>query len=179
MTKITMGRTYIVLYIIIAVAVVAFLIVVCVIYKEELWSKIKNIFKKKPKSEPKSVKEEKKSPELNNDDFIPLKNQYDDERDASLEELFADDQNYTLEGTEINDDGKKIFGGEIYSEPQVENNDNKPNFLQENDFDFDRIFQNKQNQSNKDKPIADQIKELSPELKAMLVDSLLKKRDDV
>lgn len=167
------------LVLIIAVAVLVFLVVLCFIYKEELWAKIKGIFKKKPKAEPKPVKEEK-STELKNDDFIPLKKQYDEERDASLEELFADDQNYDeVENAEVNDDGKKIFGGEIFNESKSENFEPKPNFLEENDFDFDKIFQNRRNESSKDKPIADQIKELSPELKAMLVDSLLKKRDDV
>lgn len=168
------------LVLIIAIAVLVFLVVLCFIYKEELWAKIKNIFKKKPKSEPKPVKEENKPTELKNDDFIPLKRQYDEERDLSLEELFADDENNNgIQDTEINDDGKKIFGGEIFNEPKSESFEPRPNFLEENDFDFDRIFQNRQSQSNKDKPISDQIKDLSPELKAMLVDSLLKKRDDV
>lgn len=168
------------LYIIIAVAVIAFLVVLFFIYRDNIKEKIKNIFKKpKKKSDPK--KEEKK-PEINNDDFIPLKNQYDDERDISLQELLSDYETYDDNDVMINDDGEKLFVGDVFQSQQTQNNSQIPNFdaYSNNDLDFDKMFKNQFGSLKKsNKPIAEQIKDLSPELKAILVDSLLKKRDDV
>ena len=169
------------LYVIIIIAVVAFLVILCFIYRENIKNKLKNIFKKpQKKSEPK--KEEKK-PEINNDEFIPLKNQYDDERDESLQELLSDYQDYNDNDVLINDDNEKIFVGDVLGQPKSPKNSiNSQPFsgFDNNNLDFDEMFKRQFGSHKKsNKPIAEQIKDLSPELKAILVDSLLKKRDDV
>lgn len=168
------------LFIIITVAVLAFLVVLCFIYRDNIKDKIKNIFKKQKK---KAVpKQEEKAPEVNNDEFIPLKNQYDDERDESLQELLSGYETYNDNDVMINDDGEKLFVGDVFNQTQPNLNSNSPNFdaFDNNNLDFDKMFARQFGSPKKsNKPIAEQIKDLSPELKAILVDSLLKKRDDV
>lgn len=165
------------LYIIILVAVVAFLIVLCVIYFDNIKNKLKNIFKKPQKKE--SQKKEEKKPQVNVDDFIPLRNQYsEEERDESLQSLFSapelNDENNTL----VNDDGKKLYMDDIVDNKNIEKT-TEPLAPSEN-MDFDKMFADQFDLKGKNnKTVAQQIQELSPELKAILIDSLLKKRDDV
>lgn len=150
---------------IVLIAILAFLIVIAFIYKDEIFKKRK----KKDKSKKAEPKPEKK-PEPKNEDFIPLKTQYDDyERDSSLNELF------TEEDSVFNDEDVQ---GEEFSNTSNQNNA-VPDFSN-NDFD-DFLTDNyrKMRKVNNNKPIATQIKELSPELKALLIDTALKKRDDV
>lgn len=165
--------------IIVAVAVLAFLIAICIIYNENL----KGLFKKKKKAKKQEPKPEPKKEEKP-EDFIPLKNQYDDtERDASLESLFAEDN------TDKDDDFDfdSIFGdnkdSKIDSNDDLsdinDNNDSKQ--TQNFDDDFAKLLKQtyKSKKRNDNRSIAEQINDLSPELKALLIDTALKKRDDV
>lgn len=164
--------------IIVAVAVLAFLIAICVIYNEN----IKALFKKKKKSkkqEPKPEPKQEEKPE----DFIPLKNQYDDtERDASLDALFAEDDT----SQEDNFDIDSIFGdNKSQGDNNVDSSNQSVDVSSSQDPISDEMFEKllkrsyKSNKSKGNKPIAQQIKDLSPELKALLIDTALKKRDDV
>lgn len=167
---------------IIAVAVVAFLIVLCIIYFEDIKNFFKNKFGKPKKQAKEPPKKEEKKPEVNIDDFIPLKNQYDvNERDESLNALFAEEQTYGDEDTFVNDDGEKLFMGDVISNQQTQPQQRQSNGnFSSNNFDFDKMFEGQFEKKQKtNKPISEQIQDLSPELKAMLIDSLLKKRDDV
>ena len=167
------------LYTIIAIAVVAFLFVLCYIYRDNLKDKIKNIFKKPKKKE--APKKEEKKPEIKNEDFIPLQNQYDDfERDESLQDLLSGYESYDDNDILINDDGEKLFVGDVFEQPMQNHVPLSNTDMYSNDLDFDKMFAKQfGSQKKSNKPIAQQIKDLSPELKAILVDSLLKKRDDV
>ena len=158
--------------IIIICAIVAFLIAFMVIYfkeiKQKALSKIK--FKKKSKVKPeateyKSEKQEKtEKPNFTVDDFMPLENSKAYERDPSLEALFGDIEDI--------DNSDNLF-----------NDIPRPNINVEksfNDLDFDDKFKNLFKEDNKNnKSIADKIKELPPEIKVLLMDNVLKKRDDV
>ncbi|MBE7074465.1 MAG: hypothetical protein E7376_00570 [Clostridiales bacterium] len=155
------------LYIIIAVAVVAFLVALCFIFSDNIKAYFKKIFSKKSKTVPQGepLKQEK-SVEQKIEEFIPLKNQYDDSvRDASLEELFAidDEDDFMVSSETLNQSIPQRFGG---TEIKTDN--------------FDNIFRGRvRGKKLNKKPIAQQIKDLSPELKMLLMDSILKKRDDV
>lgn len=163
--------------IIVAVAILAFLIATCVIYHDNIKNSLKKN-KKAKKQEPKPEQKKEEKPE----DFIPLKNQYDDtQRDASLEALFAEDDS----SQEDNFDIDAIFG----DNKSQNNNDDFSNLTPDisssqdsiSDEEFEKLLKRsyKSNKSKGNKPIAQQIKDLSPELKALLIDTALKKRDDV
>lgn len=163
--------------IIVAVAILAFLIAICVIYHDN----IKGLFKKNKKAKKQEPKPEQKKEEKP-EDFIPLKNQYDDtQRDASLEALFAEDDS----SQEDNFDIDAIFG----DNKSQNNNDDFSSLTPDtslsqdsiSDEEFEKLLKRsyKSNKSKGNEPIAQQIKDLSPELKALLIDTALKKRDDV
>lgn len=150
---------------IVLMAVLAFLIVIAFIYKDEIFK----VFKKKDKSKKAEPKQEKKS-EPKNEDFIPLKTQYDEyERDESLNALFAEDD------TVFEDETNK---GEDFS-MGTNQNDVEPVFPDDNLESLLSGNYSRKRKSKSNKPIASQIKDLSPELKALLIDTALKKRDDV
>lgn len=155
------------LYIIIVVAVLAFLIALCFIFADNIKAYFKKIFSKKTKNVPKGepLKEERPS-QVKIEEFIPLKNQYDDSvRDASLEELFGSDDDYMVSSDQaFKESIPQSFGK---SEIKTDN--------------FDSLFRGhiKGRGKASKKPISEQIKDLSPELKMILIDSVLKKRDDV
>lgn len=164
--------------IIVAVAVLAFLIAICVIYHDN----IKGLFKKKKKTkkaEPKPEAKKEEKPE----DFIPLKNQYDDtERDASLEALFENEnsaENDNFDFDAIFSDKKDSGFSDNNDLSNINNDTPKP--AQLSDDEFEKLFRQsyRSNKSKDNRPIAEQIKNLSPELKALLIDTALKKRDDV
>ncbi len=147
------------------VAVLAFLITLCFIYKDN----IKAHFKKKKKSSKKTASEPKPEPKsaVNPDEFIPLKSQpiEDDYMDSALEALLNSNDD-----TNMPSDMSDIFGSSGNKDEE------KPSF--END-DFNPFGSVMQDRFKENKTIAEQIKDLSPELKALLLDSTLKKRDDV
>lgn len=152
--------------IIVSVAVLAFLIVLCVIY----FDNIKQFFAKKKKSKKKQQAQPQPKQEIKPEDFIPLKNQYDDQtRDSSLDALFAEEDENSLQED-------LSFEDEIPSQPATQNAQRR---LSEQDFGdlFGKDFSSQKKSSKA--TIAEQIKNLSPELKALLLDSTLKKRDDV
>lgn len=146
------------------VAVLAFIVVLCCIYAEN----IKEFFSKKKQPKQKDQIKQTQKPEIKPEDFIPLKNQYDDQtRDASLEALFAEDE-YDNEDSSTSD---LLFE----NQPNEQKLSGIPNI-----GSFEDLFSHNMKKSNKsNKPISEQIKELSPELKALLIDTTLKKRDDV
>lgn len=150
------------LAIIVTLAFLAFLLVLCVIY----FDNIKAYFKKTKKSKQEQKPQQKK--EINNDDFIPLKNQYDDsERDPALDALLSDNQ--TVSAQQNNE-----------PVPEFNNIEDQNSYNNDDDLDLGMLMKRtyKKNNNTK-KSIARQIKDLSPELKALLIDTTLKKRDDV
>lgn len=169
---------------IICVAIVASLIVLFVIYFKEIMSFLKNkfssIFKLKPKkakteSKPKPEKAEKK-PTYTVEDFKPVsKNEGDDSRDASIERLFAmDDLDFMGDGF-LNE---PMFPKAPTFEEKPKMNDADKKALDEF-FKEDVAFKKVKNNIQDNKSISKQIKDLSPEMKALLLDNVLKKRDDV
>ena len=146
------------------VAVLAFIVVLCFIYAEN----IKGFFSKKKKPKQEEQAKQTPKPEIKPEDFIPLKNQYDDQtRDASLEALFAEDENYN----EVSPASDLL----VENQPAEQKSSSITNM-----GGFEDLFLHNIKKSKKsNKPISEQIKELSPELKALLIDTTLKKRDDV
>ncbi len=157
--------------IIIICAIVAFLIAFMIIYFKEVKQKVvsKLKFKKKSKAKPeateyKSEKSEKtEKPNLSVDDFMPLESSKNDERDPSLEALFGD---LDIESSD-----------NMFDEIPNPNIDIEKSF---NDINFNNKLKDLFKDDNKNnKSIADKIKELPPEIKVLLMDNVLKKRDDV
>ncbi len=169
---------------IICVAIVASLIVLFVIYFKEiaafLKSKFGNIFKSKSKKQKKEskLKPEKaeKKPTYTVEDFKPVsKNEEADVRDASIERLFAmDDLDFMGDGF-LNE---PMFPKAPTFEEKPKMNDADKKALDEF-FKEDATFKRVKNNINDDKSISKQIKDLSPEMKALMLDNVLKKRDDV
>ena len=165
---------------IIIAAVIAFLVVLCIIYFKEIKQYLKSKFvKQKPKQKETKQKETKKvMPTM--EEFKPIVSNYGEERDSSLAGLFSEEKNSSVE---------KLFGEEefAYEEPNNIDFEQKANLNKTQDysnFSFDdefakynEIFGSKSNKSKK--TINQQIKELPPEIKALLIDDVLKKRDDV
>ena len=147
-------------------AILAFLIALCIIYFDNIKTYFKNK-KKSKKVEPKPVQKQVFKAE----DFKPIINQNNEmERDASLEALFANEERCE----ELADEEMLNADKLIQSESSLPNKStaNLP------DKNFESFF-NKKNKKNSNKSLSEQIKDLPPELKALLLDSTLKKRDDV
>lgn len=152
--------------IICVIAILAFLIVLCVIYSDNIKSYLKD--KKAKKSKSKNNPKPKPA-EVKVEEFIPLKNvNYDEERDASLYELFKED----LDEVEEIEESSSIQTPDF--DDYLKNKDHYPRALSSN---FNKYLNTID--PNSKKPISQQIQELSPELKALLLDSTLKRRDDV
>lgn len=167
--------------IIIIVAVIAFIIAICAIYFKEIKNCIKEKFtfkrkkssKKETKEEkPKETKEQKKEPTPSVEEFKPIMQNFnkEEERDDSLERLF-EDEDFPF-GMEDFDDSflfETPKSGGIKSEKQVDEFE-----------DFKRMVGKRFNEeSQTSNNIAEKIKKLPPEIKVMLMDNILKKRDDV
>lgn len=157
-------------------AVIAFLIVLCVIYFKEIKNYIKSKLPKKKSKKQEKPKQEKKQT-LQVEDFKPILKDYEkEERDSSLDDLFFDEQNgENDEFSEINsvfneseDDFKDFFTGNFGQKMSPTNNKFKS---------FNDLFESKAEQDNR--PISEKIKSLPPEIKALIIDNVLKKRDDV
>lgn len=143
---------------IILIAILVFLIVLSIIYFDNIKSYLKNKFKKKKKEEKASTPK----PEMKVEDFMPLKSVPDDQtRDLSLQELFAENN---LDSSDKNINQETETKNEIKEQKPIN--------------DFDSFFNYKKNVT-KNKSISQKIKDLPPEIKALLIDDTLKKRDDV
>lgn len=147
-------------------AVIAFLVVLVIIYFKEIKTYLLNKFPKKSKAKQEKPKEKKdsKTPQFTVEDFKPINNNYSDEilRDESLEKLFEDDD---------------LFNELENSIPTKENNEVKGFNFDDEFADFNKFIRNSEKKDNK--TVAQKIKELPPEIKALLIDNVLKKRDDV
>lgn len=159
---------------IIITAVIAFLIIVCIIY----FGEIKSFFKKKvlkKKAKPEEKPKETKNPAFTVEDFKPIVKSYDEEtRDLSVEQFFKEDE---FESLLEEDNCQTINEEDIFS--NFSNIDKSQPFSEHEMKEFNNIFGKKFNTNNKNKSISSQIKNLSPELKALLIDNVLKRRDDV
>lgn len=143
------------------IAVLAFLVVLCFIYADNIkaYFSRKKSKNKKPKVEAKPPKAEPKPEE-----FIPLKNyNQDQERDESLQELFGQDD-FLID----QEDSSANF--DDFLNTQTTDKSDVP-------LDIQQYLNS--SKTNAKKPISQQIQELSPELKALLLDTTLKKRDDI
>lgn len=165
---------------IIPIAILLIIVAFIVIFKDEILNKTKALFSKKStkqkkskkqsepveesKPEPEPVKEEK--PEFKPEDFKPLTmDEIDNLRDSSLDDLFADlfaDDNNNVNVQDSIDN----------AQPKM------PRYKKAQNTFFDDDF-TEVKKSNKKKNVAEQIRNASPELKALLMDSILKKRDDI
>ena len=155
--------------IIIICAIVAFLIAFMAIYFKEIKQKLLSKFKKKSKAKPEATEykpekaEKTEKPNFTVDDFMPLERSKDDERDPSLEALFGDLEDF---------DGSENLFDKI-PEPNVKVDKSF------NDMDFNKKLKELFKEEGKNtKSIADKIRELPPEIKVLLMDNVLKKRDD-
>lgn len=156
----------------IGIAIIAFLIVVCIIFFSEIKKYILGKLKFKKKSAKKAEEKPKQKAEKASytvEDFKPIaKNHDEDIRDSSIESLFAFEEYPT-----IKEELKKP------SESILTDSDRKKldDFFSKDKTAFKRINNNVKSESKS--TISKQIKNLSPEMKALLVDNVLKKRDDV
>jgi len=162
---------------IIILAVIAFLIVLCVIYFQEIKKYLKSKFTKKKPVKKEKPKEDNK-PKYTVEDFKPIaKSEYDDSRDSSLDGLFSDDE-FMLD----NEFSDMLLEDNSTSKNTIEsqNIDNtKPEFSFDKEFaEFNEMFGSKMRKSDK-KTISEKIKDLPPELKALLLDNVLKRKDDI
>lgn len=163
------------LIMLIIIAVIAFLLVLFFFNYNSVISFVKNLFKKKDKKEKtkekkeSKPKEEPKSEPYTYEDFKPLVKDPETDRDSSIEELLNMDDFDYVDDSSFDDDN--IFSGE-FAEPSKKLNE----FSSDSFEDLFRRY-NKDNKSKKS--IAQQIRELPPEIKAMVIDHLLDKRDDV
>ena len=171
---------------VIVFAVIAFLIALSIIYFKEIKSIIgskfkikKNSKKGETNSKTEQKKEEKKKNSYTVEDFVPInREKVDDVRDPSLDELFATDDvefsdDFSIENNlNFKDEIKDLFKDETQKSKKT-----KIDSFDINNNSFAPIFDSKINKN--DKSIADKIKELPPEIKVLLMDNVLKKRDDV
>lgn len=150
---------------IILIAILAFLIVLLVIYFDQVKVFFKNKFKKK-----KEQKQEQPVQKVNYDDFIPLKNSQEIfEKDVALEELLKENMQKQFDEPEQN-----------FEQSGVEEQNSFENIGEKNMpkyDDFEELL--KTYKKKKNKTISEKIKDLPPEVKALLIDNTLKKRDDV
>lgn len=158
------------LKIIITLAIIAFLIAIVVIYFKEIKSfiKIKLTSSKKEKKE--KPKEKKSSPQPTAEEFKPIAKTYEeDKRDSSLEKLLEEDNDFPFS---IDD-----LMAEDFDLPTRKKQTIKNDF---DDFeDIKRMLGKKYEKTSSKKDISKQIRNLPPEIKALLIDNVLKRRDDV
>lgn len=167
--------------IIIIVAVIAFIIAVIFIYKNEISNYLKSKLpkfkkqtsKKEVKEEkPKEKKEEKKEPLPSVEEFKPITKSYEQEsRDQSIEQLLADeDFPFGM------DDFDDSF---LFDAPK--SGGLKSSLAINDEFeDLKRMLGKEYGEKSVDKQtIAEKIRKLPPEIKVMLMDNVLKKRDDI
>ena len=158
------------LLIVIIVAVIAFLFVLVCIYFKDIKSAIKNKFKGKKEVNP---KEQKSVPAKNVtytvEDFKPIKPEYNlESRDSSLDGLFKD-----INDIDASDDDFSNMANEIKQTDEGQQID---------DSDYEKLFdmfgKNNDFDDGKNKTLAQKIQELPPELKVLVIDNLLGRKDD-
>ena len=156
---------------IIVIAVISFLLVLFFFNYQTVLSFIKNLFKKKNKKTSK-VKEEPKPEkyEPSYEDFKPIVKEPENDRDSSIEELLnMDDFDEFMYDDDVYDGSDNIFSSDTPSKSSIES------FTDET---FDEIFK-KYNVKSGKKSLAKQIRELPPEIKAMVIDNILDKKNDI
>lgn len=182
---------------IIILACIAFLLVLFVIYFKEIKEYIKSkLFKKnnkknKSKGDTQAKPKEEKKVVPTVEDFKPIARPIDESRDSSIEQLFSMDEALDFMDDDTADFEKKLNEeiDKLFDSSAEQNNEQAT--LSDNDKrKFDDFFGSKKpmykmKNGNKymvveeNETIAEQIKNLSPELKALLLDNVLKRRDDV
>lgn len=138
--------------VLIILCVVAFLVTICVIYFKE----IKGFFQKKSKKENKKAEPEIKKEEV----VIPEKKEFTIEDFVIKKPLFED----------MEERDSSLF--DLFKDDLDVQNQN-----QEKPEKSEKIKKEIKNKSSKN--ISSEIKNLSPKIKGMLIDGVLKKRDDV
>ena len=181
---------------IIILASIAFLLVLFVIYFKEIKEYIKSkLFKKnnkknKSKGETQAKPKEEKKVVPTVEDFKPIARPIDESRDSSIEQLFSmDEADFMDDDTadfekKLNEENDKLFdsSAEQNNEQATLSDDDKRKF---DDFFGSKKPMYKMKNGNKymvveeNETIAEQIKNLSPELNALLLDYVLKRRYDV
>ena len=159
-------------------AVIAFIVALVIIFFKEIKGFLKKKFSKKPNIKKEASNKEKKST-YQVEDFKPIVyNTEGNVRDSSLESLFAFDE-YGME-EQGNEEGfttqmqdKENFGSSLTDADRKRLDDF---FGKDNNF-FKHIDNRVPKRAKGS--ISDEIKNLSPEMKALLLDNVLKKRDDV
>lgn len=158
---------------IIIIAVISFLLVLFFFNYQDVRSYLKKIFEKKKKVN--KVKEEPKPSkyEPTYEEFKPVIKEPEVDRDSSVEELFNMndfDDDYLFEDDFNESDN--IFTREVPSKSKTP----LENF---NEDAFDEIFRKYGGEKKKKKSLAKQIRDLPPEIKVMVVDNVLNKKDDI
>ena len=164
---------------IIILAVIAFLVVLCVIYFNEIINFLKRKLLKNKKAKKAETKpKEQKNPVYSVEDFKPIAKTTEDEtRDSSLNELFENQD--LLFNNEF---------GDMFLDQELNNNNNSQASFQNNSdkrFSFDKEFESfnemfgSKMRKKKNKSLSDKIKNLPPEIKALIIDNVLKRKDDI
>lgn len=164
------------LIIIITLAVIIFLFTIFYFFKDSIVNffrdKVLNLFKKpfkkkeKKKDAPKPEEKKEKPKTYSVEDFKPISKESQDlVRDSSLNDLFGNDDfidtksddfgEKSLDG--LNDDRKNSFNDELFRK-----------YLDNSEFDF----------GPKEKTLAEKINELPPEIKVLIIDNLLDRKED-
>ena len=189
---------------IIILAVIAFLIIIGIIYRSEIISFIKRKVSKKskPKKEDKPAKPKEEKPTYTVEDFKPIeKSVVTEERDASIKSLFGFDDFLETSHEHIDADNildrSNLENNNLFSDNEKNNQENilhsdekdsttltaedrrKLDAFFSNDDALFKPIKNRIKFKDEKENISKQIKDLSPELKALLIDNVLKKRDDV
>ena len=143
------------------------MIVIFIVYFSEIKAYVlSKLPKRKSKQKQEKPKEtqSKKAPTFTVEDFVPTSHQSEDEmaRDESLASLFDDEEFIEMIDEQFEENSRS---------PQI------PKFNFDNEFaDFNKFIRK---DNNKNQTIAQKINQLPPEIKAMLIDGILKKRDDI
>lgn len=163
--------------IIIAIGVVAFLIILFVIY----FDNIKKLFAKKEKKVEKIPEPQKETKQqYSYEDFKPKKPvEPEMDRDTSVSSLFEEYNSLQDDNTEDYIDANSSNYNSINNNDYVNDYNNNSNNFDKSEFDdlFKKF--NEGGGASKEKSLSEQISELPPEIKILLIDNLLNKKDDV
>ena len=164
------------LLIIIVCSVVAFLFVLIIIFRKDVFSflskKINFKFKKKKTTEKKDEPSKKEKVSYTVEDFKPINPLKNEQvRDSSLDALFNDYKQEELSDNFIGDENQdQVDNTEPFSFDSKEVS---------GDFDYEKFLKSIQDKnSNDEKTLAEKIQELPPELKVLIIDNLLGRKDD-
>ena len=152
---------------IILFAILASILAVIIIYHKDIISKLKRKKKTAKKPENKTTEPVKeKTSTFKPEDFKPIQRNLDDDRDESVARLFDSEGDFN-DNFSNNEQNHNSIGLESLSDEELEERF-------KNAFKTSPFGKQKQ-----EKTISQTIKELPPEIKALIIDNVLKRKDDI